>query len=60
MEGNVLTQVSNTLLCYKIRKRAKNKKKTMDEKIKIKVCYEHCCETRLKLKSKASLIYVGS
>ena len=31
----------------------------MDEKMKIKVCYEHCCETRLKLKSKTSLIYVG-
>ena len=32
----------------------------MDEKIKIKVCYEDCRETRLKLKGKASLIYVGS
>ena len=41
MEGNALTQVSNTLLCYKIRKRVKNKqKKNIDEKIKMKVCYD--------------------
>ena len=42
MEGNALIQVSNTLLCYKIRKRVKNnnKKKNIDEKIKIKVCYD--------------------
>ena len=59
MGGNALTQVSDTLLCYKISKRAQNIK-AMDEKIKIKVCYEHCYETRLKLKGKASLIYVGS
>ena len=59
MGGNALTQVSNTLLCYKIRKQAKKQKKNMDEKIIKKVCYEHCCETRLELKGKAFLIYVG-
>ena len=33
-----------SVLSYKVRKRAKNKKKNIDDKIAIKVCYEHCCE----------------